>query len=87
MIESLASGTTSSLVAKNVTKKLSLPFEELQGSNSELKLITPKPITGTYYETKLSRYGLAGLPMVAILDLKIPLSHLLEELRSINLEY
>ena len=68
MIGSFASGATASLVAKNGTKKLSQPFEELQGSNSEFKLITPKPITGTYFDTNLSRFGLAGLPMAAILN-------------------
>ena len=57
MIGSFASGTTASLVAKNVTKKLNQPFEELQGSNSEFRLITPKPITGTYFEINLGRYG------------------------------
>ena len=31
-------------------------------------LITPKSITGTYFDTKLSRFGLAGSLMVAILD-------------------
>ena len=71
-------GTTASLVAKNGTKKLSQPFEELQGSNSEFKLITPKPITGTYFDTNLSRFGLAGFPMAAILDFvkQTYLSHL-----------
>ena len=69
MMGSLASGTTSSLVAQNLTKKLYQPFEELQGSNSELKLITPKPITGTYFDTNMSRFGWAGLPMVVILDI------------------
>ena len=34
-----ASSPTASLVAKNETKKLSQPFEELLGSNLELKLI------------------------------------------------
>ena len=43
-------------------------FEELQGSNSEFKLITPKPITGTYFDTNLNRFSLAGLPMADILD-------------------
>ena len=47
---------------------ISQSFEELQGSNLEFKLITPKPITGTYFETNLSRFGLAGLPLGAILD-------------------
>ena len=69
MIRSFASGTTASLVAKNVTKKLSEPFEELQDSNLEFKLITPKPITRTYFGTKFSRFGLAGLSIVAILDI------------------
>ena len=53
----LYNGGTSSLVAKNGTKKLSQTFEELQGLNSEFKLITPKSNTGTYFGT-----------MVAILD-------------------
>ena len=47
---------------------MSQPFEELQGENSEFKLITPKSITWTYFETTLSRFGLAGFPMVAILN-------------------
>ena len=54
MIGSFASGTTVPQVAKNGTKKLSQPFEELEGSNSEFKLITPRPITETYFETNLS---------------------------------
>ena len=33
-------------------------FEELQGWNSEFKLINPKPITGTYFQTNLSSFGL-----------------------------
>ena len=37
MIGLLSGGTTSSLVAKNRTKKLSEPFEELQGLNSEFE--------------------------------------------------
>ena len=44
------------------------PFEELQGSNSKFKLYTPKPNTGTYFHTVLSRFGLTGLPVEAILD-------------------
>ena len=28
----------------------------------------PKPISGTYFETNLSRFGMVRLPMVAILD-------------------
>ena len=49
-------------------KKISQPFEELQGWNSEFKLITPKTISGTYSKTNLSRFGLAGFPLTAILD-------------------
>ena len=44
------------------------PFGEVQSSNSEYKLITQKPSTGNYFETNLSRFGLVGLPLVAILD-------------------
>ena len=50
MIGSFESGATAFHVAKNGTKKLSQPFEELQGSNLEFKLITPKPIIGTYFD-------------------------------------
>ena len=67
-IGSFASGPATSMVAKNGTKKLSQPFEELQCSNLEFKLITPKPISGTHFETNLSRFGLEGLPLAAILD-------------------
>ena len=49
-------------------KAISQLFEELQGWNLEFKLITPKSLTGTYFDTILSRFGLAGFPMVAILD-------------------
>ena len=45
MIGSFASGTTASIVAKNWTNNSSQPFKELQGSNSEFKLITSKSIT------------------------------------------
>ena len=34
-------------------------FEELEGWNLEFKLITPKYITGTYFDTLLSMFGLA----------------------------
>ena len=68
MIGSFTSDTGAILLAKNGSKKLSQPFEELQGSNSEFKLKSPKTITGTYFETILKRFGLACLPMAAILD-------------------
>ena len=77
---SFASSATASLVGKNRTKKLSQLFEELYGSNLEFKLITPKPISGTYFETNLNRFGLAVLPMAAILDFQMFLSELFEEL-------
>ena len=80
---SFANGATASLVAKNGTKKLSQPIKELRGSNLEFKLITLKPTTETYFETYLSRFGLAGLPMAVILDLKCPY---LSRLRSYGAE-
>ena len=63
MIGSFASGATASIVAKNWTNNLSQPFKELQGSNSEFKLITTKSFTGTHFDTKLSSFGLEGLPI------------------------
>ena len=45
-----------------------MSFEERQSLNSEFKLITPKPIIGTYFDTKLSRVSLASSAMVAILE-------------------
>ena len=50
--------------------KISQLFEELQGSNSEIKQITPKPITETYFDTNLSMFGWAGLPVAANMDFK-----------------
>ena len=47
---------------------ISQPFQELKGWNLEFKLITPKLISGTHFETNLSRFGLAGLPLAPILD-------------------
>ena len=55
-------------MAKNGINILSELFEELQGRNSESKLITLKPINGTYFDTHLSRFGLAYIPIAAILD-------------------
>ena len=68
MIGSFGSGANTSKMAKYRTKKLSQLFEKLQGSNLEFKLITLNCITGSYFETNLSRFGLAGLTMAAILD-------------------
>ena len=48
--------------------KISQLFEELYGSFLELKLITPKPITGPYFETNQSRFGVASLPMAVTFD-------------------
>ena len=60
MIGLFASGATDSKVAQNGTKKLSQPFEELQGSNSEFMLNIPKPITWTISETNKKRFGMEG---------------------------
>ena len=68
MMGSFTSGDTTSQVAKNRTKKLSQPFDEQQVLILDFKLNTPKPIIKTYFEFNLSRFGLAGLRMVAILD-------------------
>ena len=65
---SFTSGDTTSQVAKNGTKIFFQPFEEQQVLNLDSKLNTPKPIIKTYFESNLSRFGLAALPMVAILD-------------------
>ena len=59
---------------------ISQPFEELQGSSLKFKLITPQSITGAYFDTKLSRFGLAGSAKVAILESKMFISHPFEEL-------
>ena len=45
MIGSFESGTTNSIVAKNLTYDLYQLFKELEGSNLEFKLITSKSIT------------------------------------------
>ena len=47
----------------------------------KFKLITPKPITENCFETNLSRFGLAGLPIAAILDFQILISQLFEEIQ------
>ena len=56
---------------------ISQPFEEIQGSNSVLKLISPNPITGT----NLSRFVLAVLPVVTILDFQKVISEPFKELK------
>ena len=53
------------------------PFEELKGSNSVFKRISPKPIT----RTNMSRFGLVGLPMVTILDFQRVFSEPFKELK------
>ena len=50
----------------------------------KFKLITPKPITENCFETNLSRFGLAGLPMAAILDFQILISQPFKELEGRN---
>ena len=54
------------------------PFEELNGSNSVFKLISPEPIKGA----NLNRFGLAGLTLVTILDFQIVLSEPFKELKA-----
>ena len=63
------------------------PFEELQSLNSEFKLITPKPMRGTYFDTKLSRFGLAGSARVAILEFSMFRSQQFEELHGQNFDF
>ena len=65
----------------DIDMSISQLFEELQGWNSEFKLITPKSITRTYSDTKLSMFGLAGLSMAAILDFQMSISQPFEELQ------
>ena len=50
MIGSFASGAIAFIVAKNQTKTLSQLFKELQGSNSEFKLVTPNLFLGPYQD-------------------------------------
>ena len=50
MIGSFASGAIAFIVAKNRTKTLSQLFKELQGSNSEFKLVTPNLFLGPYQD-------------------------------------
>ena len=59
---------------------ISQPFEEL-------KLYTPKPITWTYFDTILSRFGLAGLPIAAILDFQMSIFQPFQELQGLKLEF
>ena len=64
-----------------------LTFEKLQGLTSEFKLNTLKPNNGTYFITNMSRFGLACLPMTAILYFLMLISELFEELQGWNLEF
>ena len=50
MIGSFASGAIAFIVAKNRTKNLSQLFKDLQGSNSEFKLVTPNLFLGPYQD-------------------------------------
>ena len=59
---------------------ISQSFEELQASNLEFQLYTPTPIiTGTYFDTVLSRFGFPGLPAAAILDFQMSMSQPFKE--------
>ena len=68
IIGSFANGAPASLAAKNGTKKLCQLFEELQGLDSEFKLIIPNPITRTSFDNNQSRFGLVDFPMVVIME-------------------
>lgn len=46
------------------------------GLNSQLELITPKSITGTYFDTNLTGFSLVGLSMETIFDYQMFISHL-----------
>ena len=50
MIGSFANGAIAFIVAKNQTKNLSQLFKDLQGSNSEFKLVTPNLFLGPYQD-------------------------------------
>ena len=83
MIELYESGTTTSIVAKNRTKNLSQPFKELQGSNSEFMLITPKSILKSIWR------GLVWQVCIWCSSwmLKMLFSQLFEELQGSNSEF
>ena len=49
--------------------------------------MTNKPITGTYFETNLSRFGLADLSMATILDFEILIFQPFEELLGSKTEW
>ena len=61
-------------------KRLYISCLKSYKAENRVKLIIPKSITGTYFDTKLSRFGLAGLPVAAILDIQMSISQLFEEL-------
>ena len=50
----------------NKNQKNILACEGVQGSNLEFKLIIPKPIAVTYFDTYQGMFSLIGLPMTAI---------------------
>ena len=47
---------------------ISQSFEELKGSNMEVKQMTLKFITRNNFDINLSRISFTGLPMAAFLD-------------------
>ena len=59
---------------------MSQPFEELQGWNSELKLITPISISGSHFETKKHGSHLRFF-------LKMSISQPFQELQGWNSEF
>ena len=62
-------------------------FQDVEGWNGEFKLITPKFIAVSYFDTKPTRFGLAGSFMVAILDFSMFIYQMFEQLLGSNLEF
>ena len=61
MIGSFESGAIAFIVAKNQTKNLSQLFKDLQGSNSEFKLVTPNLFLGPYQDYFGTIWTILGL--------------------------
>ena len=58
-----------------------LYFTYMKSFRTEIKLIFPKYITRTYFDIKLSIFGLAGVPMIAIFNFWKSISELFEEIQ------
>ena len=58
----------------------------LKSFRTEIKLIVPNYITKSYFDTKLSSFGLTGVPMIAIFIFWKSMSELFEEIQYKNLK-